>query len=183
MSVADVYRPFSSPPPSLSLLSVTSLSLFHLSLLLLLLSLSLSLSLSLFHLSLLPPSLSLSLSLSLTHARAHMQARTHSHFVFSRSTAHSELPDLHTTYKNIHRATPDNASLSSVQNVAMTSSRHNIATTFVGLQHMNVNLSGFCDACADRRHNHIPPNARKALEGATFIAKQLDGETESKRVS
>lgn len=116
------------------------------------------------------------------------------------STAHSELPDLSTMYKNLHRATPDTASTSSVQNMTMTSSRHNmtstssglnmttgsprhdIKTTFVGLEDLNVNLSSFCDACADRRHNHIPPNARKALEGATFIAKHLGGENESKRI-
>ena len=79
--------------------------------------------------------------------------------------------------------TPDRASTSSGQNIASTSSGHNMASTFIGLQGRNVNMSSFCDACADRRHNHMPPNARKALEGANFIAKHLGGEDESKRVS
>ncbi|KAK2183589.1 hypothetical protein NP493_304g07002 [Ridgeia piscesae] len=98
------------------------------------------------------------------------------------STAHSELPDLSSLYRSSHHVTPDTASTSSGHNIASTSSGHNMASTFVGLQGRNVNMSSFCDACADRRHNHMPPNARKALEGANFIAKHLGGENESKRV-
>ncbi|KAI0239392.1 Acetylcholine receptor subunit alpha-like [Lamellibrachia satsuma] len=83
-------------------------------------------------------------------------------------------------YRNRQHA--DTASTSSGQSNARTSSRHNMASTFVGLQGQGVNMSSFCEACADRRHNRMPPNARKALEGATFIAKHLGGENESKRV-
>ncbi|KAK2181623.1 hypothetical protein NP493_389g03107 [Ridgeia piscesae] len=100
------------------------------------------------------------------------------------STAHSELPDLSHMYKGPHHVTSDTASTSSDlgHNLAPTSSGHRMASTFVGLQGRNVNMSSFCDACADRWHNHMPPNARKALEGATFIAKHLDGENDAKRV-
>ena len=88
-------------------------------------------------------------------------------------------------YKGPHHVTSDTASTSSDlgHNLAPTSSGHRMASTFVGLQGRNVNMSSFCDACADRWHNHMPPNARKALEGATFIAKHLDGENDAKRVS
>ncbi|KAI0212505.1 hypothetical protein LSAT2_002584 [Lamellibrachia satsuma] len=67
-------------------------------------------------------------------------------------------------------------------NMPSTSSEHNTASSFVGMAGRGVNMSSFCDACANRRHNRMPPNARKALEGATFIAKHLGAEDESKRV-
>ena len=92
----------------------------------------------------------------------------------SRSNAHSELPDASVIYRSTHHSMPDTAS---------TSSAHHMASTFIGMQGRSVNMDSFCDTCADRRHRHMPPNARKALEGATFIAKHLGGEDDAKKVS
>ena len=63
-----------------------------------------------------------------------------------------------------------------------------ITSSFIGArpEHLrNVDISGFCKACATRRYDmsrHYPPHMLKALDGTAFIAKHMTDDDKSNKV-
>lgn len=55
-------------------------------------------------------------------------------------------------------------------------------TTFVGVDTSAIDFSTFCEACANRKAQKFPPNAMKAMDGASFIAQHLYELDERKKV-
>ena len=57
-----------------------------------------------------------------------------------------------------------------------------MASTFVGFDARNSDLSSFCDACARRRISKYAPQVLKGFDGIQFIAKHMHDDDEGRKV-
>lgn len=71
----------------------------------------------------------------------------------------------------------------SEDNMAAGSSSTIQGSTFIGFSPSSVDTSTFCEACSARTMRQFPPNVIKAMDGVNFVAKHLNNDDESNRVS